>query len=384
MASATAGRTAAPKSSASSIWSVSPRWPTERSARCRPAPRRRARPGAHDPAAARAARRARVRPDRGRDRSVRRTPAQARPAGRARRLPGRARHGPRHAGLRDHPRARVTVGSSRRPAEQVRRPWPSSTPTWAPRSDGGERIEPGSAGVDDHVECSRAGTPLAELPPLLELRGIRPRTDRSKCCTVSTCRCPWRRVALLGPTVAASPPLEGLRRAAAPSGGEIHLAGRIVTGASADHLARLGVCTIPEGRGIFPNLTVRENLWMATMFGVSLDPRSRTIDYTRVPRLKERRKQLAGTLSGGEQQMLAIVAGTRRTTRRCSCSTSCRWVWRRSSSANSTRSSAPLSRRACRSCCRAVRSDGAGHCPVRRDRPAWECHPSGHPRRARS
>ncbi len=79
----------------------------------------------------------------------------------------------------------------------------------------------------------------------------------------------------------------------------------MVNGASADQLARLGVCTIPEGRGIFPNLTVRENLWMATMAGVSLD-HVENIAYERFPRLGERRKQLAGTMSGGEQQMLAM------------------------------------------------------------------------------
>ena len=78
-----------------------------------------------------------------------------------------------------------------------------------------------------------------------------------------------------------------------------------MNGASADQLARLGVCTIPEGRGIFPNLTVRENLWMATMAGVSLD-HVEDIAYARFPRLGERRKQLAGTMSGGEQQMLAM------------------------------------------------------------------------------
>src|SRR5580765_2689463 len=52
--------------------------------------------------------------------------------------------------------------------------------------------------------------------------------------------------------------------------GCVHIAGRHVNGASADALARMGVCTIPEGRGIFPNLTVRENLRMVTYAGGSL------------------------------------------------------------------------------------------------------------------
>ena len=83
-------------------------------------------------------------------------------------------------------------------------------------------------------------------------------------------------------------------------------AGRVVNGAPADELARLGLCTIPEGRGVFPNLTVRENLWMATMAGVPLAD-VEEIAYARFPRLGERRKQLAGTMSGGEQQMLSMA-----------------------------------------------------------------------------
>ncbi len=69
-----------------------------------------------------------------------------------------------------------------------------------------------------------------------------------------------------------------------------------------------GLCLIPEGEGIFPNLTVRENLRMMTYTGASLT----TIEeeaYGRFPRLAERRTQTAGTLSGGEQQMLAMARG---------------------------------------------------------------------------
>src|ERR1700732_437620 len=53
------------------------------------------------------------------------------------------------------------------------------------------------------------------------------------------------------------------------TGGDLFIAGRRVNGARPDELARRGVCVIPEGRGIFPNLTVRENLWMATHTGVA-------------------------------------------------------------------------------------------------------------------
>jgi branched-chain amino acid transport system ATP-binding protein len=114
-------------------------------------------------------------------------------------------------------------------------------------------------------------------------------------------------VALLGPNGAGkSTILKVCAGQLAPTAGEVRVAGRIVNGASADALARLGLCTIPEGRGIFPNLTVRENLWMATLAGVRLADVEATT-YARFPLLAERRKQLAGTLSGGEQQMLALA-----------------------------------------------------------------------------
>ena len=87
--------------------------------------------------------------------------------------------------------------------------------------------------------------------------------------------------------------------------GELRVAGRVVNGVDAAALARLGVCTIPEGRGIFPNLTVRENLWVATGTGVSLEDLE-TVAYERFPILGKRRGQLAGSMSGGEQQMLAL------------------------------------------------------------------------------
>lgn len=90
-----------------------------------------------------------------------------------------------------------------------------------------------------------------------------------------------------------------------PTGGTVKLLGREVNGVRADVLARAGVCLIPEGRGIFPNLTVRENLRMSTYSGTSLaQVEERAFDQ--FPRLAERAGQIAGTLSGGEQQMLAM------------------------------------------------------------------------------
>ena len=68
-----------------------------------------------------------------------------------------------------------------------------------------------------------------------------------------------------------------------------------------------GVCLIPEGRGIFPGLTVAENLQMHSHLRPGVPVRDlQEIAYTRFPRLRDRRKQLAGTMSGGEQHMLAL------------------------------------------------------------------------------
>jgi ABC-type branched-subunit amino acid transport system ATPase component len=113
--------------------------------------------------------------------------------------------------------------------------------------------------------------------------------------------------ALLGPNGAGkSTTLKIASGQIAPSSGEVLLFGESVGGKSSDALARAGVCAIPEGRGIFPNLTVTENLRMATYTGPHLGELEERA-FTRFPRLRDRRKQLAGTLSGGEQQMLSMA-----------------------------------------------------------------------------
>ena len=107
-------------------------------------------------------------------------------------------------------------------------------------------------------------------------------------------------VGLIGPNGAGkSTTLKVVSGRLAPTAGCVHIAGTHVSGAKPHKLARAGVCSIPEGRGIFPNLTVRENLrMMAYRGGVSADDiESRA--YGRFERLGERRSQLAGTLSGG-------------------------------------------------------------------------------------
>jgi branched-chain amino acid transport system ATP-binding protein len=144
--------------------------------------------------------------------------------------------------------------------------------------------------------------------PVLELRGIRAAYGRIEVLHGVDIVVPERAVvALLGPNGAGkTTTLKVASGQMRPIAGHVHIAGRHVNGASADELARAGVCAIPEGRGIFPNLTVAENLRMVTFAAVPLSQvEERT--YSQFPRLKERRRQIAGTMSGGEQQMLAIA-----------------------------------------------------------------------------
>jgi branched-chain amino acid transport system ATP-binding protein len=93
----------------------------------------------------------------------------------------------------------------------------------------------------------------------------------------------------------------------APKGGQVQIAGRDTTSYSPEKVARLGVGLVPEGRQIFPTLTVRENL-VATASNrcKRQSPWDLGKIYALFPRMQERADQTAGTLSGGEQQMLAI------------------------------------------------------------------------------
>jgi branched-chain amino acid transport system ATP-binding protein len=91
-----------------------------------------------------------------------------------------------------------------------------------------------------------------------------------------------------------------------PDSGEVRFDGETITKMPADGRARRGICTVPEGRGIFPNLSVRENLLMATQVGVPM-ARIEEAAFSQFPHLSQKRRQLAGTLSGGEQQMLALA-----------------------------------------------------------------------------
>jgi branched-chain amino acid transport system ATP-binding protein len=91
-----------------------------------------------------------------------------------------------------------------------------------------------------------------------------------------------------------------------PSLGEIRYDGHRIDGLPAHDLIKLGICHVPEGRRVFPRMSVAENLDMGAFRFKRADPAVLARVYNLFPRLKEREAQYAGTLSGGEQQMLAI------------------------------------------------------------------------------
>ncbi|MDK2817355.1 MAG: branched-chain amino acid transport system ATP-binding protein [Moorella sp. (in: firmicutes)] len=99
--------------------------------------------------------------------------------------------------------------------------------------------------------------------------------------------------------------ISGLLR---PQSGTITYQGQNINGLPAQAIVKMGISQVPEGRRIFPNLTVRENLELGAYLHRDREGINKSIQevFRRFPRLKERQKQLAGTLSGGEQQMLAI------------------------------------------------------------------------------
>ena len=91
-----------------------------------------------------------------------------------------------------------------------------------------------------------------------------------------------------------------------PQAGEILLNGQNILGMSPDAIVSRGVTLVPEGRRVFPNLTVQENLKIGAYLRKDKLDADLEYVYSLFPRLKERHWQLAGTLSGGEQQMLAV------------------------------------------------------------------------------
>ena len=158
---------------------------------------------------------------------------------------------------------------------------------------------------------TKDGTPSATattLPPSISVQGVRASYGRIEVLHGVDLEVPAGSIfALLGPNGAGKSTLlkvlSGRMRATA---GDVLVGGTSIGKTSSEKLARQGICAVPEGRGIFPNLTVRENLRIWTYRGgISMkDVEEQT--YATFPVLKERRRQMAGTMSGGEQQMLAI------------------------------------------------------------------------------
>jgi len=105
--------------------------------------------------------------------------------------------------------------------------------------------------------------------------------------------------------------LRNVSRLVRPSRGSITFEGKDLVKLESHQVVELGIVQVPEGRRIFPEMTVLENLRMGSFVKATRPDRQRNIEraFSLFPRLAERQKQLGGTLSGGEQQMLAIGRG---------------------------------------------------------------------------
>jgi branched-chain amino acid transport system ATP-binding protein len=163
------------------------------------------------------------------------------------------------------------------------------------------------------AEASAAGVATAAVAPepALELYHLRAGYGRVEVLHGVDLALPRGGVlALMGPNGAGKTTL--LNVAAGfirPTAGCVHMSGLHVNDVAPEVRAEAGVCSIPEGRGTFPNLTVNENLRVFTHAGNQPYRQVQDRAFTRFPRLGERRNQLAGTLSGGERQMLAMCRG---------------------------------------------------------------------------
>ncbi len=117
-------------------------------------------------------------------------------------------------------------------------------------------------------------------------------------------------VALVGANAAGKTTLlRALSGIVQPSGGSVRLRGRDIGGHGSDEIARAGIAHVPEGRQLFPEMTVRENLELGAMATRDAwQRRDQTLDrvVNLFPRVGERLAQVAGTMSGGEQQQVAI------------------------------------------------------------------------------
>jgi branched-chain amino acid transport system ATP-binding protein len=161
--------------------------------------------------------------------------------------------------------------------------------------------------MTDRTTTADGATPSV-LPPSVSVRGVRASYGRIEVLHGVDLEVPAGGVfAILGPNGAGkSTLLKVLSGRMRPTAGEVLVGDTPIGRTPPEKLAHQGICAVPEGRGIFPNLSVRENLRIWTYRGgISMkDVEEQT--YATFPALKDRRRQMAGTLSGGEQQMLAI------------------------------------------------------------------------------
>src|SRR5580692_10888921 len=161
--------------------------------------------------------------------------------------------------------------------------------------------------VGDQAEASAGFAPTTDKvsTPVLELKGVHAAYGRIEVLHGVDLAVPQGSVfVLLGPNGAGkSTILKVAGGRMRHTSGTVSIDGEVLGKVTADSLARKGICSVPEGRGVFPNLTVRENLLMWTYRGGVKSEEAESRAFDRFPKLADRRKQLAGTLSGGEQQM---------------------------------------------------------------------------------
>ena len=116
-------------------------------------------------------------------------------------------------------------------------------------------------------------------------------------------------VAVIGPNGAGKTTLlRAISKLIEPTAGQLHMAGQRYDDKPAHEVISLGIAQVPEGRRLFPRLTVEDNLRMGAFLPAARAHFAQRLEmvYALFPRMKERRAQLAGTMSGGEQQMCAI------------------------------------------------------------------------------
>jgi len=186
-------------------------------------------------------------------------------------------------------------------------PEPSS-PVFVGADRAGAR--PSSAPTAKMIAFPGPGTPPVARTPMLSLRDVSAAYGRIEVVHGVSLEVPEGSVyALLGPNGAGKSTLLKVASGRMPAtSGSVSFDGEEMRRPVPDRLARKGLCAVPEGRAVFPNLTVAENLLMYSYRSrdtkvADLEERS----YARFPVLGERRRQLAGRLSGGEQQMLALA-----------------------------------------------------------------------------